>query len=144
MLAAALNMFITRAFLYVRGDRTDRNCVFILLKTVSQLIEVCWEHYTLLVLNIIDYEKAFDIVDINTIVSALVNQAVASFNTRKLKDCYRNCSTKYGFSIRPLPYPSKRCSTRRHCISKAVQCCSVVHDTMLSKLKKEEKRLRCA
>ncbi|KAK6764204.1 hypothetical protein RB195_024499 [Necator americanus] len=46
------------------------------IETVSRVIEVCWEYRLPLVLTFVDYEKAFDSVETNAILSALVDQGV--------------------------------------------------------------------
>ncbi|KAK6745517.1 hypothetical protein RB195_011939 [Necator americanus] len=45
------------------------------IQTVSRVIEVCREYRLPLVLTFVDYEKAFDSVETNAILSALVDQA---------------------------------------------------------------------
>ncbi|KAK6735492.1 hypothetical protein RB195_018607 [Necator americanus] len=46
------------------------------IQTVSWVIEVCREYRLLLVLTFVDYEKAFDSVETNAILSAVVGQGV--------------------------------------------------------------------
>ena len=46
------------------------------IQTVSRVIEVCREYRLPLVLTFVDYEKAFDSVETNAILSALVDQGV--------------------------------------------------------------------
>ncbi|KAK6749545.1 hypothetical protein RB195_001890 [Necator americanus] len=46
------------------------------IQTVSRVIEACREYRLPLVLTFVDYEKAFDSVETNTILSALVDQGV--------------------------------------------------------------------
>ncbi|KAK6750494.1 hypothetical protein RB195_002457 [Necator americanus] len=43
-------------------------------KTVSRVIEICREYRLPLVLTFVDYEKAFDSVEMNAILSSLVDQ----------------------------------------------------------------------
>ncbi|KAE9414497.1 hypothetical protein Angca_003607, partial [Angiostrongylus cantonensis] len=46
------------------------------IQTVPRVIEVCREYHLPLVLTYVDYEKAFDRVETNSILSALVDQRV--------------------------------------------------------------------
>ena len=46
------------------------------IQTVSRVIEVCREYRMPLVVTFIDYEKAFDSVETNAILRALVDQEV--------------------------------------------------------------------
>ena len=48
------------------------------IQTVAIVIEVCREYHLPLVLTSVDYEKAFDSVETNAILSALVDQGVHS------------------------------------------------------------------
>ncbi|KAK6754360.1 hypothetical protein RB195_013390 [Necator americanus] len=50
------------------------------IQTVSRVMEVCREYRLPLVLTIVDYEKAFDSVETNAILSALVDQGVDASN----------------------------------------------------------------
>ena len=75
------------------------------IQTVSRVIEVCREYRMPLVLTFIDYEKAFDSVETNAILSALVDQGVEPSYIRTLADCYRDCSTKIQLFHRPLTIP---------------------------------------
>ena len=63
------------------------------IQTVAMVIEVCKENHLPLGLTFADYEKAFDSVETNAILSALVDQGVDSSYIRTLTDCYRHCST---------------------------------------------------
>ena len=62
------------------------------IQTVSRVIEVCREYRLPLVLNFVDYEKAFDSVETNAILSALVDQGDPAY-VRTLVDCYKDCTT---------------------------------------------------
>ncbi|KAE9419848.1 hypothetical protein Angca_004248, partial [Angiostrongylus cantonensis] len=75
------------------------------IQTVSRLIEVCREYHLPLVLTFVDYEKAFDSVKTNAILSALVDQGVDPSYIRTLSDCYRNCTTEIQLFQRPLTIP---------------------------------------
>ncbi|KAE9416903.1 hypothetical protein Angca_009074, partial [Angiostrongylus cantonensis] len=73
------------------------------IQTVSKVIEVCREYHLLLLLAFVDYEKAFDSVETNAILSALVDQGVDPSYIRTLFDIYRNCTTKTQLFIDLLP-----------------------------------------
>ncbi|EYB82909.1 hypothetical protein Y032_0347g3154 [Ancylostoma ceylanicum] len=75
------------------------------IQTVSRVIEVCREYRLPLVLTFVDYEKAFDSVETNAILSALVDQGVDASYVRTLADCYRQCSTTVQLFQRPITIP---------------------------------------
>ncbi|KAK6755348.1 hypothetical protein RB195_013992 [Necator americanus] len=75
------------------------------IQTVSRVIEVCREYRLLLVLTYVDYEKAFDSVETNAILSALVDQGVDASYVRTLANCYDRCTTKIQLFHRPLTIP---------------------------------------
>ncbi|WKY03354.1 hypothetical protein Q1695_004807 [Nippostrongylus brasiliensis] len=50
--------------------------------------EVCREYHLHLVLTFVDYEKAFDSVETNAILSARIDQGEDSSYMRMLADCY--------------------------------------------------------
>ncbi|KAL6723479.1 hypothetical protein Aduo_018478 [Ancylostoma duodenale] len=75
------------------------------IQTVSRVIEVCREYRLPLVLTFVDYEKAFDNVETNAILSALVDQGVDASYVRTLADCYNGCSTTIQLFQRPLIIP---------------------------------------
>ncbi|KAK6737034.1 hypothetical protein RB195_019620 [Necator americanus] len=59
------------------------------IQTVSRVIEVCREYRLPLVLTFVDYEKAFDSVETNAILSALVDQGVDASYVRTLSQLLR-------------------------------------------------------
>ncbi|VDM63872.1 unnamed protein product [Angiostrongylus costaricensis] len=75
------------------------------IQTVSRVIEHCWEYHLPLVPTFVDYEKAFESVETNAILPALVDQGVDPSYIRTLSDCSRNCTTKIQFSHRSLTIP---------------------------------------
>ncbi|KAK6735227.1 hypothetical protein RB195_018418 [Necator americanus] len=64
------------------------------IQTVSRVIEACRGYRLPLVLTFVDYEKAFDSVETNAILSALVDQVVNSSYVRTLANYYDRCTTK--------------------------------------------------
>ncbi|KAE9416458.1 hypothetical protein Angca_003584, partial [Angiostrongylus cantonensis] len=56
-------------------------------------------------LTFVGYEKAFDSVETNTILSALVDQGENPSYIRTLSDCYRNCTTEIQLFHRSLTIP---------------------------------------
>ncbi|KAK6756506.1 hypothetical protein RB195_014739 [Necator americanus] len=64
------------------------------IQTVSRVNEVCREYRLPIVLTFVDYEKAFDSVETNAILSALVDQGVDASYVRTLANCYDRCTTK--------------------------------------------------
>ncbi|EYC09380.1 hypothetical protein Y032_0060g3081 [Ancylostoma ceylanicum] len=91
------------------------------IQTVSRVIEVCRAYRLPLVLTFVDYEKAFDSVETNAILSALVDQGVDASYVRTLADCYRQCSTAVQLFQRTITIPiAKESATRRHYIAEAV------------------------
>ncbi|WKY04192.1 hypothetical protein Q1695_005292 [Nippostrongylus brasiliensis] len=71
-------------------------------------IEVCRAYHLPLVLTFVDYEKAFDGVETNAILSALVDQGVDSSYIRTLADCYHRCSTTVQLFRRPINIPIEK------------------------------------
>ncbi|KAE9416321.1 hypothetical protein Angca_002462, partial [Angiostrongylus cantonensis] len=80
-------------------------CCMDYIQTVSRVIEVCREYHLPLVLTFVDYEKAFDSVEMNAILSALVDQGVDPSYIRTLFDCHQNCTTRIQLFHRPLAIP---------------------------------------
>ncbi|KAK6765820.1 hypothetical protein RB195_025626 [Necator americanus] len=58
------------------------------IQTVSRVIEVCREYRLPLVLTFVDYEKAFDSVEANAILSPLVDQGVDASHVGTLANGY--------------------------------------------------------
>ncbi|KAK6741892.1 hypothetical protein RB195_009640 [Necator americanus] len=71
------------------------------IQTVSRVIEVCREYR----LPFGDYEKTFDSVETNAILSALVDQGVEASYVRTLANCYGRCRTRIQLFHRPLTIP---------------------------------------
>ncbi|KAK6733674.1 hypothetical protein RB195_017432 [Necator americanus] len=59
----------------------------------------------LLVLTFFDYEEAFDSVETNAILSALVDQGVDASFVRTLANCYDRCTTRIQLFHCPLTIP---------------------------------------
>ncbi|KAK6757667.1 hypothetical protein RB195_015465 [Necator americanus] len=75
------------------------------IQTVSRVIEVCQEYRLPLVLTFVDYEKAFDSVETNAILSALVDQGVYTSYARTLANYYDRCTTRIQRIHRPFTIP---------------------------------------
>ncbi|KAK6763962.1 hypothetical protein RB195_024337 [Necator americanus] len=75
------------------------------IQTVSRVIEVYREYRLPLVLTFVDYEKAFDSVETNAILSALVDQGVDASYVRTLANCYERCTTRMQLFHLPLTIP---------------------------------------
>ncbi|KAK6749240.1 hypothetical protein RB195_001690 [Necator americanus] len=75
------------------------------IQTVSRIIEVCREYRLPLVPNFVDYGKAFDSVETNAILSALVDQGVDASYVSTLANCYDRCTTRIQLFHRPLTIP---------------------------------------
>ncbi|KAK6731462.1 hypothetical protein RB195_007744 [Necator americanus] len=68
-------------------------------------MEVCREYSLPLILAFVDYEKAFDRVETNAILSALVDQGVDVSYLRTLVNCYERCTTRIQLFHRPFTVP---------------------------------------
>ncbi|KAK6761046.1 hypothetical protein RB195_022203 [Necator americanus] len=75
------------------------------IQIVSRVIEVCREYRLPFILTFVDYEKAFDSVETNAILSTLVDQGVDVSYVRTLANCYDRCIIKTQFFHRPLIIP---------------------------------------
>ncbi|KAK6760653.1 hypothetical protein RB195_021927 [Necator americanus] len=62
------------------------------IQTVSKVIEVCREYRLPLTLTFVDGGKAFDSIETNAILSALVDQGVDASYVRTLANCYDRCT----------------------------------------------------
>ena len=58
-----------------------------------------------LVIAFIDFEKAFDSVEINAVLPALRNQGICSKYTKLLKECNEGCSTEIALFRNPIRIP---------------------------------------
>ncbi|KAK6764960.1 hypothetical protein RB195_025048 [Necator americanus] len=75
-------------------------------KQEERVTEVCWEYRLPLVLASVDYEeKAFDRVETNAILSALLDQGVDASYVRTLASCYDRCTTRIQLFHRSLTIP---------------------------------------
>ncbi|KAK6742939.1 hypothetical protein RB195_010297 [Necator americanus] len=93
---------------FQKGSQTSgrpREPFLSMRKTVSRVIEICREYRLRFVLTFVDYEKAFDNVETNAILSALVDQSVDASYVRKLANCYDRCTTRIQLFHRPLTIP---------------------------------------
>ncbi|WKX88632.1 hypothetical protein Q1695_008343 [Nippostrongylus brasiliensis] len=72
---------------------------------VAQLIERSREYHIPLVLVFVDYRKAFDSVEINAVLNALVHAGVPSPYVQLLDECFSNTSTTIQLFDRKLTMP---------------------------------------
>ncbi|KAK6755816.1 hypothetical protein RB195_014293 [Necator americanus] len=86
------------------GFRQEISCLDH-IQTVSKVKEVSREWRLPLVLTFVDYEKAFDSVETNAELSALVDQGVDASYVRILANCYDRCTTKIQLLLRFLTIP---------------------------------------
>ncbi|KAK6737622.1 hypothetical protein RB195_019996 [Necator americanus] len=86
------------------GFRQEFSCLDH-IQTVSRVIEVCRKYRLPLVLTFVDYEKTFDSVETNAILSALVDQGVDASYVRTLANCYDRWTTRIQLFHRPLTIP---------------------------------------
>ncbi|KAK6749000.1 hypothetical protein RB195_001546 [Necator americanus] len=75
------------------------------IQTVSRVIEVCRKYRLLLVLTFVNYEKAFDSIETNAILPALVDQGVDASYVRTFANCYDRCTTRIQLFHRPFTIP---------------------------------------
>lgn len=73
--------------------------------------EVCRECRLALVLTLVDYEKAFDSVEVSAFLSALIDQEVDSPYLRALAGCHTGCKTTVQLIHRPLAFSFGRRAT---------------------------------
>ncbi|KAK6760837.1 hypothetical protein RB195_022051 [Necator americanus] len=73
------------------------------IQTVSKVIEVCREYRLPFVLTFFDYEKAFDSVETNAILSALVDHGVDASYVRTLANLTIDARLGYSFSTAVSP-----------------------------------------
>ncbi|KAK6739909.1 hypothetical protein RB195_008414 [Necator americanus] len=75
------------------------------IHTLSKVIEICGEYRLPILLTFADYEKAFDSVETNAILSALVDQGVDAPYVKTLVSCYERSTTEIQLFHRPLTIP---------------------------------------
>ncbi|EYC19477.1 hypothetical protein Y032_0024g884 [Ancylostoma ceylanicum] len=75
------------------------------IRTVSRVREFCREYRFHLVLIFTNDKTAFDRVETNTILSALVDQGVDALYVKTLVDCYGQCSTTVQLFQHPIIIP---------------------------------------
>ena len=74
------------------GFRKGYSCIDH-IQVVSRIVEVCREYQLPLALTFVDYEKAFDSVETNAVLTALVDQGVDPTYIRTIADCNTGCTT---------------------------------------------------
>lgn len=78
------------------------------IHTLCQLKEKCQEYNIPLCLAFVDYEKAFDSVETNAVLKALMEQGVSSRYVALIKDIYSGCTTKSLFTKKAIQYLSRK------------------------------------
>ncbi|WKX95020.1 hypothetical protein Q1695_011906 [Nippostrongylus brasiliensis] len=89
------------------GFRKNFSCMD-QIQTVAQLIERSREYHIPLVLVFVDYRKAFDSVEINVVLNALVHAGVPSPYVQLLGECFSNTSTTIQLFDRKLTIPIEK------------------------------------
>ncbi|KAK6762261.1 hypothetical protein RB195_023102 [Necator americanus] len=87
--------------------------------TVSRVMEICKEYRFSFVLTFAFYEKAFNSVETNAMLSALVDQGVNVSYVRTLANCYDRCTTTIQLFYRPHHIYWKAGAARRYYIAEA-------------------------
>ncbi|KHN83585.1 putative transposon TX1 [Toxocara canis] len=78
------------------------------LFTINQILEKCNENKLPLCIASVDYEKAFDSVEINAVLQALVDQGISSEYVSLLKEANSGCSTEITLFDRAVRIPRRR------------------------------------
>ncbi|KAH7713984.1 hypothetical protein AAVH_18661 [Aphelenchoides avenae] len=78
------------------------------MQAVNQVQERAREKDLRLYLVFVDYEKAFDSVEINAVLNALGSQGVSSHYVDILEDVYDGCTTEIKLFHNPVTIPIKR------------------------------------
>ncbi|KAK6765197.1 hypothetical protein RB195_025224 [Necator americanus] len=99
---------------------------------MSRSIEVSREYHLPLVLTFVDYEKAFDSVETDAVLSALADQCEDTSYVRALADCYDRCTTKMQLFHRPSSYLFLSDVTWRYYIAEAVHDCITMDNGIIS------------
>ncbi|KAK6758945.1 hypothetical protein RB195_016271 [Necator americanus] len=86
------------------GFRLGSSCMD-QIQTVSRVTEVCWEYHLPLDLSFDDCEEAFESVETNPVLPALVDQGVDASHVRTLANCYDRCTTRIQLFHCPLTMP---------------------------------------
>ena len=78
------------------------------IHVINQLLERCREYKTPLVLTFVDYEKAFDSIEINAVLQAIHCQGIAYDYVALIQELNSSCSTDITLFYRPLHIPVAR------------------------------------
>uniref|UniRef100_A0A914VNL8 Reverse transcriptase domain-containing protein n=1 Tax=Plectus sambesii TaxID=2011161 RepID=A0A914VNL8_9BILA len=78
------------------------------IHVINQLLERCREYKTPLVLTFVDYEKAFDSIEINAVLQAIHCQGIEDDYVALIQELNSSCSTDITLFHRPLHIPVAR------------------------------------
>ena len=78
------------------------------IHSINQVMEKCREYQTPLWLIFVDYEKAFDSVEINAVLNALINQNIGKHEIKLIKEIYQTTSTNITLFNKNIQIPIKR------------------------------------
>uniref|UniRef100_A0A914WIA3 Reverse transcriptase domain-containing protein n=1 Tax=Plectus sambesii TaxID=2011161 RepID=A0A914WIA3_9BILA len=78
------------------------------IHVINQLLERCREYKTPLVLMFVDYEKAFDSIEIDAVLQAIHCQGIADDYVALIQELNSSCSTDITLFYRPLHIPVAR------------------------------------
>ncbi|KHN80360.1 Retrovirus-related Pol polyprotein from type-1 retrotransposable element R2, partial [Toxocara canis] len=78
------------------------------LFTINQILEKCNEYKLPLCIAFVDYERAFDSVEINAVLQALVDQGISSEYASLLKEANSGRSTEITLFDRAVRIPLRR------------------------------------
>uniref|UniRef100_A0A914UI99 Reverse transcriptase domain-containing protein n=1 Tax=Plectus sambesii TaxID=2011161 RepID=A0A914UI99_9BILA len=78
------------------------------IHVINQLLERCREYKMPLVLMFVDYEKAFNSIEINAVLQAIHGQGIADDYAALIQELNSSCSTDIMLFHRPLHIPVAR------------------------------------
>lgn len=78
------------------------------LQSINQILERCREYHIPLCLVFVDYEKAFDSIEINAVINALAHQGIETTYLKMLLNINNGCTTKFRLFYNDILVPVKR------------------------------------
>ncbi|MFH4984569.1 hypothetical protein AB6A40_011278 [Gnathostoma spinigerum] len=103
-----------------RGGYSTIDYIFVL----NQMIERAREYRLPLCLLFVDFEKAFDNVEVNAVLNALKSQGVEDSYIKILAEANSGCTTDINIFGSPITIPIAKGEARRHYLAKTVCCLS--------------------